>query len=60
MTYDESGLPLNHEQYIVAKFEKQEQKNGKWFSTLALIEPIEAMRGVITETLSFTNQTGKN
>lgn len=59
LTYDENGLPLNHEQYIVAKFEKQKQKNGKWFSTLALIEPIEAMRGVITETLSFTNQTEK-
>lgn len=59
LTYDENGLPVNHEQYIVAKFEKQEQKNGKWFSTLALIEPIEAMRGVITETLSFTNQTEK-
>lgn len=59
LTYDESGLPLNHEQYIVAKFEKQKQKNGKWFSTLALIEPIEAMRGVITETLSFTNQIEK-
>ena len=59
LTYDTNGLSLNHEQYIVAKFEKQEQKNGKWYNTLALIEPIEAMRGIITETLSFTNQTEK-
>lgn len=57
LTFNSDGTPLNHEQYTVAKFENNHLKSGKWSCKLALQEPIEMMRGVATETLSFTNQT---
>lgn len=59
-TYDEDGLPLNHNQYVIGDFQMAQSKDKSyWLAKLSLLEPIERMRFVVGETLAFTNQTSK-
>ena len=60
LTFDSDGLPVNHEQYAIASVEMVQSKSKAfWTVSLALVEPIEMLRGVPTETLDFTNQVSK-
>ena len=59
-TYDENGLPLNHNQYVIGDFQMAQSKDKSyWLVKLSLLEPIERMRFVVGETLAYTNQTSK-
>lgn len=59
-TYDENGLPLNHNQYVIGDFQAAQGKDKSyWLAKLSLLEPIERMKFVVGETLAFTNQTSK-
>ena len=59
-TYDEDGLPLNHNQYVIGDFQMAQSKDKSyWLVKLSLLEPIERMRFVVGETLAYTNQTSK-
>ncbi len=59
-TYDENGLPLNHNQYVIGDFQTAQGKDKSyWLAKLSLLEPIERMKFVVGETLAFTNQTSK-
>lgn len=52
------GTPKNHEQFIVGGYQYYKTLAG-YEVTMKLIEPIERFRGVLGETLSYTNQTSK-
>lgn len=59
-TYDENGLPLNHNQYVIGDFQMAQSKDKSyWLVKLSLLEPIERMKFVVGETLAYTNQTSK-
>lgn len=59
-TYDENGLPINHNQYVIGDFQMAQSKDKSyWLVKLSLLEPIERMRFVVGETLAYTNQTSK-
>ena len=61
LTFDSEGLPVNHEQYEIGALEMEfDAVNVRWYVKLALKEPIESMRGKITQTLSFTNSEDIN
>lgn len=57
-TFNEDGTPKNHEQFIIGGYQYYKTLAGYEIS-LKLIEPIERFRGVMGETLSYTNQTTK-
>lgn len=52
------GTPSNHEQFIVGGYQYYKTLAG-WEVSMKLVEPIERFRGVLGETLSYTNQTSK-
>lgn len=59
-TYDENGLPINHNQYVIGDYQTAQSKDKSyWLVKLSLLEPIERMRFVVGETLAYTNQTSK-
>lgn len=57
-TFNEDGTPKNHEQFIIGGYQYYKTLAGYEVS-MKLIEPIERFRGVLGETLSYTNQTSK-
>lgn len=57
-TFNDDGTPKNHEQFIVGGYQYYKTLTG-YELTVKLIEPIERFRGVLGETLSYTNQTKK-
>lgn len=58
LTFNDDGTPKNHEQFIIGGYQYYKTLAGYEIS-LKLIEPIERFRGVLGETLSYTNQTSK-
>lgn len=56
--FNSDGTPSNHEQFIVGGYQYYKTLAG-YEVTMKLIEPIERFRGVLGETLSYTNQTSK-
>lgn len=60
LTFNEDGTPNNHTQYVVSGVSKTyDELNGCWTTSLALMEPIERLKGVLGETICFTSQTQK-
>ena len=60
VTFNADGTPLNHTQYLVSAVSKTyDDLNGCWTTTLALMEPIERLKGVLGETLCYTSQLQK-
>ncbi len=60
LTYTDEMLPQNHSQYIVynISINKNRAKNI-WYTELILIEPTQYLKGMQSQTLSFTNQIEK-
>lgn len=53
-------VPQNYEEFVIKNITKVEDKiNGQWDVQIELAEPIEMLRGVLLETMSFTNQISK-
>lgn len=59
LTYEANGKPKNHLQFVITESKKLFTKNNKYKYTLLLEEPIAITRGIITNTLDFTNQLTK-
>lgn len=58
LEFNKDGTPKNHEQFIIGGYQYYKTLAG-YQVTMKLIEPIERFRGVLGETLSYTNQTSK-
>lgn len=56
--FNADGTPKNHDQYIIGGYQYHKTVAGYEVS-IKLIEPIERFRGILGETLSYTNQTTK-
>lgn len=59
-TYNTDGTPDNHSQYIIGGIKKTyDATTNIWTCGMELLEPIERARGIMGETLTYTNQTSK-
>lgn len=58
LEFNADGTPKNHEQFIVGGYQYFSSMGGYEIS-MKIVEPIERFRGILGETLSFTNQTSK-
>lgn len=59
-TYYSDGTPDNHSQYIIGGIKKTyDATTNIWTCGMELLEPIERARGIMGETLTYTNQTSK-
>ena len=57
-TYDAEGKPINNNQYLIGDIQFETRPVSGWKVYFSLIEPIERFRGVLGETLSYTNKPG--
>lgn len=53
------GTPKNHDQFIIGGYQYYKTTAGYYVVTMKLVEPIERFRGILGETLSYTNQISK-
>lgn len=60
VTYYEDGRPDNHTQYVVGAVKKVYNKAlNQWRVSFEFTEPVEITRGIVGETLTYTNQRAK-